>query len=181
MPQPPVHHIQIPSPQFELTVQFHRIYLTNFIKIVRIRVQTKTGRWPGILTRETDYALRLLRGLSDGNWHTAGALAEQEMVPQAFAYKILKKLSKGGFAEVVRGADGGWRLTADLERSSLYDLMIAMEERCTINACMEPAFTCQWRERNGPCSVCQRLCIIQKNLEKELRAHSLASFFASEP
>lgn len=103
------------------------------------------------------------------------------MVPQAFAYKILKKLSKSGFAEVVRGADGGWRLIADLEHNSLYDLMVAMEERCTINACMETDYICKWQERNGKCSVCQRLCIIQKNLEKELRAHSLASFFAVEP
>ncbi len=121
-----------------------------------------------------------MRSLRDGEWHTAGELSERELVPQAFAYKILKKLAKGGFAEVVRGADGGWRLKADLRRTSLYDLMVAMEERYTINACMETGYVCAWREENGNCSVHCRLCQIQDVLEKELRAHTLESFFAPE-
>ena len=45
-----------------------------------------------LITRETDYALRILRTLSDGKSYTAGELAERESLPQKFAYKILKKL-----------------------------------------------------------------------------------------
>lgn len=130
-----------------------------------------------ILTRETDYALRLLRSLGDHAWHTAGELAEQEQVPQAFAYKILKKLARGGFVEVVRGADGGWRLTTDLQQSSLYDLMVAMDGEYAVNACMTPGHNCSWKEAHGTCTIQCRLSQIQKNLEQELRSHSLASFF----
>ena len=45
-----------------------------------------------VITRETDYALRILRALLDGKLHTAGQIAQDELLPQAFAYKILKKL-----------------------------------------------------------------------------------------
>ena len=47
-----------------------------------------------VITRETDYALRILRALLDGKLHTAGQIAQDELLPQAFAYKILKKLEK---------------------------------------------------------------------------------------
>ena len=62
-----------------------------------------------VITRETDYALRILRALLDGKLHTAGQIAQDELLPQAFAYKILKKLEKAGLVEVVRGTAGGGR------------------------------------------------------------------------
>ena len=49
-----------------------------------------------MITRETDYALRLLRALQDGRRRTAAEVAGQELVPLAFAYKILKKLAQAG-------------------------------------------------------------------------------------
>ena len=42
-----------------------------------------------IITRETDYALRILRSLLDGELHTVGQIAQDEFLPQSFAYKIL--------------------------------------------------------------------------------------------
>ena len=63
-----------------------------------------------MITRETDYALRLLRTLQDGKRHTASEAAEREMVPSSFAYQILKKLARAGFVEIIRGTDGGCRL-----------------------------------------------------------------------
>ena len=66
-----------------------------------------------MITRETDYALRLLRTLRDGERRTAAEAAERELVPQSFAHKILKKLARAGFVEVARGAEGGCRLSAE--------------------------------------------------------------------
>lgn len=81
-----------------------------------------------LITRETDYALRVLRALSEGEQLTAGDISEQQMVPKPFAYKIIKKLSKAGFVRITRGADGGCRLAVGLDKVTLYDLMAAMEE-----------------------------------------------------
>ena len=70
-----------------------------------------------VITRETDYALRILRALLDGKLHTAGQIAQDELLPQAFAYKILKKLEKAGRIIELRAYDtacGVWKyFTAD--------------------------------------------------------------------
>lgn len=126
-----------------------------------------------VITRETDYALRILRALLDGELHAAGEIAQTELLPQAFAYKILKKLEKAGLLEIRRGTAGGCRLTADLDQTSLYDLMLAMGERSGLSACMEPDYQCSWRSSHGGCGVHCKLLEIQRALDTELRSHSL--------
>ena len=131
-----------------------------------------------VITRETDYALRILRALLDGGLHTVGQLSQDELLPQAFAYKILKKLEKAGLIQVVRGTAGGCRLAADLSKVSLYDLMRAIGEHGCLSTCMAPDYACPWRERQGNCTVHDRLLEIQETLDSELRRHSLASILA---
>lgn len=47
-----------------------------------------------LITRETDYALRILRSLAQGSCLTVGELAEKETLPLKFTYKIIKKAGK---------------------------------------------------------------------------------------
>ena len=75
-----------------------------------------------LVTREADYALRILRALAGGEQRTAADICEQEQIPDKFVYKIAKKLEKSGFIKIVRGAEGGCRLIVDLHTMSLYDL-----------------------------------------------------------
>ncbi|MCD8152826.1 MAG: Rrf2 family transcriptional regulator [Clostridiales bacterium] len=133
-----------------------------------------------MITRETDYALRLLRSLMDEELHPAAEIAEKEMVPQAFSYKILKKLSKAGYIQILRGADGGCRLAADLKKISLYDLMNAMGDNCGINRCMDDSYQCPWREKHEICEVHCRLAKIQETITTELQAHSLQELLHSD-
>lgn len=128
---------------------------------------------PLVITRETDYALRILRGLQDGARRTAGDLAAEELIPQQFTYKILKKLSRAGFVQTARGAEGGCRLTADLERVSLYDVMTAMGEDGLLSACMEPGYQCPWRKAHGGCVLHCKLADVQRNLNETLKSYSL--------
>lgn len=126
-----------------------------------------------MITRETDYALRLLRTLRDGERRTAAEAAERELVPQSFAHKILKKLARAGFVEVARGAEGGCRLSAELNRVTLYDLMTAMGEDSRLSSCMDPTYSCPWRASHGGCTVHCHLTGIQEKLNAELKAHTL--------
>ena len=126
-----------------------------------------------LLTRETDYALRILRSLLEGERKSVGDISKEELIPQQFAYKIMKKLSQAGLVEVTRGVDGGCRLSADLEKVSLYDLMTVMDGRCEINACMDPSYQCPRREKNGGCLIHTQLSAIQKKLDEELRSYPL--------
>lgn len=126
-----------------------------------------------IITRETDYALRILRALLDGQLHTLGQIAQDELLPQSFTYKISKKLHQAGMIEVVRGTAGGCRLAVDLSGTSLYDLMVAMGEHSGLSSCMNPDYSCAWRTCHHGCTAHTKLMEIQEKLDNELRSHSL--------
>ena len=151
--------------------------MTKFIQYDKVTSEQKEAGVM-LITRESDYALRLLRTLRDGAQSRVGELARREMVPQPFAYKIVKKLSAAGMVQVSRGAEGGCRLTADLTQTTLYDLLRAMEEDSNISSCMEAEYACPWRAAHGGCSVHARLGEIQRRLDAQLHAHSLEELLA---
>lgn len=127
-----------------------------------------------LITRETDYALRVLRAMSGGEQVTTGDICQRELLPQQFVYKILKKLERAGLVQITRGVGGGCRLVADLKKVSLYDLTEIMQAEKMISACMQPGFHCAWQQKcSSPCTVHQQLLRIQGVLDAELRAISL--------
>lgn len=128
-----------------------------------------------LITKETDYSLRILRALANGNRQTAAELAANEQIPQQYAYKILKKLEKAGFLQIARGAGGGCSLTEDLNNITLYQLIRAMEREAAVSACTEPGYECQWRKAHGGevCKAHIHLAQIQKAINRELDSHTL--------
>ncbi len=134
-----------------------------------------------IITRETDYALRILRALGDGQRHTMKALCEQEAIPQQFAYKIIAKLSRAGIVHNTRGSNGGCLLSYDLKELSLYDLLEIMGENYQINACMQHDYECTWEKNCGnACGIRRKLGKIQKHLQDELASHSIYFLVSTE-
>lgn len=128
-----------------------------------------------LITKETDYALRILRALANGERFTTAQLAQDEQIPKQFAYKILKKLQKGGIIQILRGADGGCVLAADLEQITFLRLMQTMEEDALVSSCMKPGYKCQWRTAHSGtvCRAHTHLSSIQEKLNQELEAHNL--------
>lgn len=127
-----------------------------------------------LITRETDYAIRILRALAGGEQLTSGDICRRELLPQQFVYKIIKKLERGGVVQIIRGAEGGCRLTADLKKLSLYDLTKIMEAENVISACMVPGFKCAWRQKCGSeCAVHNNLVKIQNALDEQLKSYSI--------
>lgn len=97
-----------------------------------------------LITKETDYALRILRALAGGNQLITADLAQNEQISHQFAYKILKKLQKAGIVRVLRGTNGGCVLAKELKQVCLYQLMQAMEEDSAVISCMKPGYQCNW-------------------------------------
>ncbi|MGL4987043.1 MAG: RrF2 family transcriptional regulator, partial [Treponemataceae bacterium] len=89
-----------------------------------------------LLTRESDYALRIFRNLKDGSLKKVKIICEEECIPKQFAYKILKKLNKADFIAILQGAYGGVRLKADLTAINLYDLCVAVGDKITLSCCL---------------------------------------------
>lgn len=126
-----------------------------------------------IVTREYDYALRILRALSGGEQLTVRAICEQENIPQPYSYKILKKLENVSLVKAQRGHRGGYRLAVPPQNINLYDVYTAIEGELYINACMQEGYACP--NNNGvQCTIHRELGRIQRQLIAELKGRSMA-------
>ena len=100
-------------------------------------------------------------------------MSETELIPNQFAYQILRKLSAGNLVRVSRGALGGCALSCDLDATSLYDLMGVVGERGILCACMEPGYECRWHDKHGRCAIHCQLAALQQKQDEAFRAVSL--------
>ena len=131
-----------------------------------------------LVTRETDYAIRTLRSLSKGGKKTLAEISQEEVVPQQFGYKILKKLSKAGYVNIKRGKDGGYTIADDFAKRSLYDLTTVVENPTDISPCVNPDYKCEVHAQLGEtCSVNRTLSALQAILDGELKKTNLLAMF----
>lgn len=129
-----------------------------------------------LITRETDYALRILRALSDGEQRSIQEIGEREATPKAFAYRIIKKLERMGWISISRGAEGGCCLITDLDKVNLYELLEGIGADKNISECLTPGYQCSRREVcDGLCRIQPVLADLQKVLDDELRSRTIGS------
>ena len=133
-----------------------------------------------LFTKETDYAIRFFRTLRDGEKYPVSKIAERELIPQQFAYKILRKLSGAGLITVVRGARGGCVLNADLNKVSVMDLIEIVEPKDAFVPCMEEGYVCPYREENGGCRVHENLGVLEDKLKNDLSKISINELLGEE-
>jgi Rrf2 family protein len=123
----------------------------------------------------------VLRVLSDGKQMTTQEICDRELLPQQFVYKIIKRLNRAGIVSITRGSSGGCRLTADLEKLTLYDLVRIMDADSRISECTQPCYRCSAQEKRGkPCGTNRQLQQIQNVLDGELKKRSLAVMLCDE-
>lgn len=122
-----------------------------------------------ILNRESDYAIRILRALSDGEIHSMEEVCKGQFMGKAFAYKISKKLEQGGIVKIVRGKQGGIKLSSDLSKLSLYDVMEASDNKRHINECLKSGYVCEYADNKGCCTVKNNLIKVQNKIDAELK------------
>ena len=93
------------------------------------------------ITRECDYAARVLRALSGETRLSVNEICEKESITAPFAYKILKKLQKAEIVKGFRGVHGGYSLNRRAEDLTLYDIYTAIDPEFLIIDCLVSA---QW-------------------------------------
>jgi Rrf2 family protein len=126
------------------------------------------------LTKECDYGVRIVRGLSDGKPKAVPELCEEENIPRQFAYKILKKLEKSGIVESFRGRAGGYRLTKKTDELTLLDVARATDTDAFVFECMKAGNKCPRRTSPAGCAVHEEFCRIQAMMTKAMAERSLA-------
>ena len=129
-----------------------------------------------LMTREMDYALRILRALYQDGQLSAAAIAEKEHTPKAVTLKILKQLHAAGIVTSRRGPSGGYLLQRDCETLYLWDVVHALGESLYVNRCQQPGYQCE-NQPPESCGLCRELSRIQGVLEEELYRTPLSAIF----
>jgi Rrf2 family protein len=96
------------------------------------------------ITLETDYAIRIVDSLAKNTGETldAKSISERTGVSHRNALKILRKLVAGGIVKSRRGAHGGYGLSRNPCKISLYDVVEIMEGSYKFSRCLEENYNC---------------------------------------
>lgn len=124
-----------------------------------------------LFTKETDYGIRMIRALHDGKRHKISEICETENIPQAFAYKVVKKLDNAGIVSCYRGINGGCSLNVSPMEITLYDVVMAIEPDFAVMACIYNS--CENNTDDKHCKVHYELERIQAAVKDLLTQKSL--------
>jgi len=137
------------------------------------------------ISREYDYALRILRALvkneqlkACANEHTPQLTVKEicihEHIPLAYCYKIQKKLEKASIVKGYRGPCGGYRLIIHPQSITLYDIYTAVEGSMYISDCLRDGYSCLNNEGGRRCSIHNELHKMQNDFIQAMRERTLA-------
>ena len=124
-----------------------------------------------LITRRSDYAMRICRVLHDGKVHNVREICQAEEIPKAFAYKILRELEMAGLVKSERGNQGGYYLNRPLSELTLYDVVNITEDDLAILHCMKEE--CNRNPDSMQCKVHQEIERIQNILIDELKKKTI--------
>ena len=89
------------------------------------------------LSKRIDYALIALTYLAEEDGRAAPAqIAEANDLPQPLLMNLMKELHQHGLVRSTRGARGGYQLSIDPDRVSLYDLVLVIEGPIRLVECV---------------------------------------------
>lgn len=131
-----------------------------------------------MITREADYAMRVLLLLAQRVGEGAGGASSLEIagemdIPYRFLRKLVKRMVVGKLVCSRRGKGGGLALARSPERISLFDVLEVMAPTGTyLSLCVAESGSCR---RAGTCRVFKEISVIQSSVNRQLKAISLAS------
>lgn len=133
------------------------------------------------ITRECDYAVRVIRALAGETRLSVTDICEKESITAPFAYKILKKLQKARIVRGYRGVHGGYALNKELSELTLYEIYTAIDPDMFIIECLDEGYNCT---KNGTdrqnCMIHKELAQIQKELWNLLKRKNLQQIMDDE-
>ena len=126
------------------------------------------------ITRQTEYAIRGLVELverKDDVPVRLKDLAEACQVSEAFLAKIFQSLTQKNIIKSHRGVKGGFSLSKDPAKVTLFEIVDICEGGVALNHCMRKVDPCN---RSGNCAMSKVWNKAQKSLEAALSETTLA-------
>ncbi len=132
-----------------------------------------------LLTRDCDYAVRILRALSGGETTSVQDICRAEEISAPITYKLARKLEQSGYIKSYRGAGGGYALAVGLEELTLYDVCRAVDKDLLLIECMDMDYVCLRNPADAPCRVHKELCRLQAVMVRELQKKNLKEILSN--
>jgi len=134
-----------------------------------------------LISRELDYAVRMVRALSDNEIKGVSKICDEELVPKPWAYKILKKMEKADLVKSFCGASGGYRLTKDISEITMLDVLAIDMGALRLNECMctEDSHDCSHHNTHEgvACAIKTEFERVENILTAALRDRTMAEVF----
>ncbi|MGC8615852.1 MAG: RrF2 family transcriptional regulator [Desulfurella sp.] len=120
-----------------------------------------------IISREIDYAIRILSLLSNIESATVEEISKILYIPKPFAHKIVNKLVKKGYLVSMQGRGGyiGFNKDLDTNKISVLDIMRDLDGYKHVNLCTDDPGAC---ELNPYCSFTYHLQKLELCINKAL-------------
>jgi len=122
------------------------------------------------ITRETEYAIRMLRALTDYEIKAVKTICDEENIPYKFAYKILKKMERRNMVKAFQGSRGGYRLNKEISKISMLDILemnpknLQFANRCSCAGCTK---------NTGECGVNNEFTLLKDTISLEFRKRTM--------
>ncbi len=126
-----------------------------------------------LISRETDYAFRIIRNLKLDEPTSIAAIVEKEYITTAIAYKVARKIEQGNLIVSIRGNAGGYQLARGLDEITPLDVLKVMNPDLAVNDCLKLGAECPRNTDQEPCCVHYELERIQNVLFLELSRYTL--------
>ncbi len=123
------------------------------------------------ITQETDYAVRIVYCLANAQGRRDARTISEEMgVTLRFSLKILHKLVGSGIVKSYKGTKGGYELARPAAEVNLKQVIEAIEGTYKLAKCIDPEYTCEWKETMAPglCSFRREFTRISRYVNEEL-------------
>lgn len=143
------------------------------------------------VTRRSDYACRILQAAyRNGDAYTSvSEIAQAEGIPYAFARSIQHDLVKSGLIRTVRGARGGLALNCDPKKTTMLDVLEAIQGPVSIAVCSLDPSACErqpscvynkmWQGADRILNAYFSSIVLQDLFDKGANHPAIASTFAS--
>lgn len=132
------------------------------------------------LTRQADYAVRIILDLSNRPRHSvirSDEIARRQMIPRAYFTKLVQGLARVGLVCTYRGARGGIRLARDPAAITLRQVIEVAQGPICLNRCLFAPGECPFDQI---CPVHMVWHHIQETLTRELDAVTFAHLRARQ-
>lgn len=129
---------------------------------------------------DTEYAMRALVYLASNGKETyvaAKEIAKGQDIPEDFAYKILRKLTRSGLTTCHMGHSGGFKLAHTPEQITLLQVVSAIQGPVMVKKCCLDIESCS---RRSICGFTAKLMELQDNIVRSFDGITLADVVKQE-